>query len=174
MFPLAFTSTSPAVMAIPALPFDILFDVFSLYEETTNSPLESLLLVSRAWRDAALNHPDIWSKFKLTVKNARSALLWSRQVPRRLEKSRSTSPISFSWHRNAYDVTCSPARISRCPTVVTGNCHCKETIFVCEQIVLRAIAGPDGSLCARWQEIDVWTKGGGFSDGFAFFSHPTP
>jgi hypothetical protein len=58
--------------------------VFRYYAggETFEHPLETLLLICRAWNNAALGHRSLWSRFKLRLANAES--LRNTRPPTRL------------------------------------------------------------------------------------------
>lgn len=135
-------------MSTTHIPFDIFPIIFSYYEETSGFPLETLLFVSRSWKMAALASKHIWSNFDIYISEDSKAVFWSRNIPRRLERSGPNSPIYFSFS--------------------TGTAPLKHTINL-----LQAILGPDGSLCARWREISLRNLQEE-PQRILFFQYPTP
>lgn len=137
------------------LPLEILFIVFSFYteHETPTYPLETLLLVCRFWRDAALRHRNIWSTFKIMITSPTSAVRWIDKISRRLKLSGPNSPIYFE------------LRISRDAKPVTSDFN----------KLISSISGVDGALCARWKEFELEPP---FLSDYDiimdYFSYPTP
>jgi hypothetical protein len=151
------------------LPFDVLCHLFKYYEETSEAPLETLLLVCRLWNEAALKSHGIWSDIDIHIHDGPTATFWSRVLPRRLSRSGAASPIYFD------------LRVERL-YVNRGNddckdCNCSEIIQAQLLTILKAVVGPDGCLCPRWREIRIdFTRSSiyGFPRDSNFFSHATP
>lgn len=159
-------------MSNTRFPFDILSSIFSYYEETIEFPLENLLLVCQFWNAAALECKHIWSKFDIDIKDEPTALFWAHQVPRRLDRSGPYVPIFLTLQRNNPISGCSRSQ-STCPRFLFHSCKCHKTLDDSIETILRAIIGPDGSLCARWREIDLRLPRD-FSIRIPFFFYPTP
>lgn len=160
------------------LPVDILHVIFSYYEETPEYLLETLLLVCRFWNFAALECKDIWSKLWLNIEEGPTASFWSRQLPRRLERSGPNSPIFFTLILDPLYPGC---RSRKCLPVENRwyrdpppPCNCYNIIKNHIRPILSAVLGTDGSLCARWREIDIRCLSSDFPQDIPFFSYPIP
>lgn len=136
------------------IPFDILYGIFSFYaeDETPDSPLETLLLVCRFWKEAALEHRVMWSKFNIEIQGSQDARRWRQRIDRRLGHSGPDSPIII--------------RLRRDPKYSYGSVDIHR--------ILRSLTGPLGFTCARWKEMELDVQGLIIELGHDYFEHPTP
>jgi F-box-like len=156
------------------IPFDILGHIFSHYAEaeTITYPLETLLLVSRLWSDAALGHRALWSHLKVHIVSwggISSVKIWKTRLPLRLKRCGDTLPLHIELRHFP----------SRPVDIVQGNeywellnrlerrkdypergntdprapCACTREMHVCVDEFLLLLAGRGGELCKRWSTL---------------------
>jgi hypothetical protein len=77
---------------IDRLSFDILFQVFDHYAEleTVKYPLETILLVSRTWNEAASTYRALWGRINVNLTNDSELHMWKIRLPLRLQRSGAT------------------------------------------------------------------------------------
>lgn len=138
------------------LPFDILSVIFSDYAEDDSPafPLETLLLVCHFWKNTALEHRSMWSKFKVELDTVANAVQWESTIRRRLERSGPDSPIYFQMKPKLQF-----RLFNHMPSL---------------RRILEAIVGRNGCLCARWKEIDLNLDVKSFTMEDRYFAYPTP
>jgi len=134
------------------LSFDILGIVFYHYstQESLSYPLETLLEVCHAWREAALGHRSIWGRIKIILEPEIPFQAHSFYILSRLGKSGPFVPLDI-------DI----AMISNC----WGSCDrcfldteypdphtCQLAIFA---NILNLLAGPDGDHCKQWRTLNL-------------------
>lgn len=75
------------------LPFDILAEIFKNYllGETPEHPVETLLLVSKSWSQAALDTTCLWSTFRIYSNLG----FWAFFIPRRLARGPKDAPLDI-------------------------------------------------------------------------------
>ncbi|KAG8796812.1 hypothetical protein FRC17_007954, partial [Serendipita sp. 399] len=139
------------------LPFDVLIRVFELYlpEETPDHPLESLLLVCKAWEQAAVAHRSLWATFKITMGEEEHTRLWLCRLPLRIERS----GLQALFHidiRHLDEETGKQAseahdRGQKIPTQADVEANLPR--------ILDLLAGVDGHLCARWGSLRLTIYG---------------
>lgn len=148
------------------LPFDVLGDIFSHYalEETFRYPLETLLLVCRAWADAALGHRALWSQLNIYLGHYPTCRSWDVRLPLRLERAGPETPLDIDirtylamprFTQTQEDVQndilfdympCNPyGRLCKCPTIARASAH----------RALERITGASGKFCARWRSLKL-------------------
>jgi hypothetical protein len=191
------TMSSPPPIANILLPFDVLGLIFYYYSgnETIRHPLETLLLVCRAWSGAALGHRTIWNDIKIYIGHIPSSSIWRTRLPLRLARAGPVVPLFISIFdvfdmKNEDNVTecvecdslyhngfCTdPSSASwaihqdQCP------CYTDGTEFT--EFVLECLAGNNGELCARWKKFHVDLGYGPGHDVCRYLaralSYPTP
>lgn len=151
------------------LPLDILRLVFVEYgqQETLQHPLETLLLVCKAWTRLCLESPLIWSMFNIVLSTGSEAKQWVSLVPRRLAKGGPTVPLYITIvnerrksHRNRDEE--GELRRVVCPTLTMDidpspdkECHCSSEISDAISSILQILSGPNGDLCSRWTVLQL-------------------
>jgi hypothetical protein len=159
------------------LTFDILGHIFDHYAktETIAHPLETLLLVSRSWSDAALGHRALWSHLNIHIDVAGrypSPRIWRARLPLRLKRCGDTVPLhvdlrhlpsrlhqevaqSGYWDRLHRQVNGS----WNCPTRGNTNpeapCTCVRETRLCIDEFFLLLAGQGGELCKRWSTLNL-------------------
>jgi hypothetical protein len=156
------------------LPFDILGAIFAHYasEETIHHPLETLLLVSRCWADAALGHQTLWSHLKIYFGHKLTSKVWDVRLPLRLARAGPTTPLYIDI-RNYLDMPYCPQAqkdvqndrlfsslpCHRVDDVDDGYddelCTCYQAARASVHKALKQIAGKSGELCARWRSLKL-------------------
>ncbi|KAG8754521.1 hypothetical protein FRC14_004996 [Serendipita sp. 396] len=132
------------------LPFEVLAQVFNYYleHETAAQPLETLLLVCKAWNEAACGRPSLWATYKIRLEEERTKKRWLYRLPLRLRRSGSHTPLHI-------DIA-SPENPPDLPfhNSVSINDNMQRSIdsyYALE--LLNILAGNNGSLCARWKSL---------------------
>lgn len=164
------------------LPADILRPIFWVYaeQETNQSPLETLLLVSRLWNVTASEHKQIWAIINIEIEDGPGVVRWTRLLSRRLERSGEQVPIFFRLENQMttkHDPHLNKGRCATYPAHRFYSCPCLTMIEEHLPLVIRAIAGNEGSLCARWKAINLHipTEGYYISQSLEeILSYPTP
>jgi hypothetical protein len=77
---------------IDRLSFDILCQLFDHYAEleTAKYPLETILLVSRTWNEAASTYRALWGRINIHITNESEIHMWKIRLPLRLQRSGAT------------------------------------------------------------------------------------
>ncbi|KAG8808416.1 hypothetical protein FRC18_005037 [Serendipita sp. 400] len=124
------------------LPFDILVRVFQYYQldESLIYPFETLLLVCKAWNEAASNYPPLWSTYTIDSYNMVVADIWLRRLPLRLLRSGPTTPLHID--------ICVFYECTLWSELDTNFSDEKPIIAL-----LNILAGENGTLCARWKSL---------------------
>ncbi|KAG8775223.1 hypothetical protein FS842_008779 [Serendipita sp. 407] len=135
------------------LPFDVLIHVFDYYSEheTTVQPLETLLLVCKAWNKAACERPSLWTTYKIRLGDKKTTKRWLSRIHLRLERSGSHTPLHI-------DITSPPDKLlvkdswflglSDMKTNIRGSVDSYSALKL-----LEILAGKGGSLCSRWESL---------------------
>jgi hypothetical protein len=156
-----------------ALTFDILGAIFSYYasEETIHHPLETMLLVSRSWADAALGHRTLWSDLKIYFGHNPTSKIWEARLPLRLARAGPTTLLDIDL-RNYLDMPHSPQAqrdVQNDPLFSSFPCHrnddadgsddelctCYDATRASVQKALEKISGKSGELCIRWRSLEL-------------------
>ncbi|KAG8832893.1 hypothetical protein FRC17_000387 [Serendipita sp. 399] len=121
------------------LPFDVLGQVFTYYleKETPLRPFETLLLVCKAWRVAALGHPSLWGRYKIILGNDTLTKLQIRYLRARLTRIGPKTPLHIDvryTQKSRNELTCLSMKSHILP-------------------LLKILAGSDGVLCLRWKSL---------------------
>jgi hypothetical protein len=132
------------------LSFDILGIVFHHYstQESPSCPLETLLQVCHAWREAALGHRSIWGRIKIVLQS---------EIPFQVHKSYIVSRLGRSGPFVPLDIDIAtalngPTSCNRC-LLNTGysNPHtCQSPVLA---NIFDLLAGPDGDRCRQWRSL---------------------
>ncbi|KAG8752231.1 hypothetical protein FRC14_007222 [Serendipita sp. 396] len=154
------------------LPFDILSYLFQLYldQETILYPLETLLLVCKAWNEAAVTFRSLWGSYKIVTDEGDDEDLkkfWLRRLPVRLRRSGLNTPLHIDFETKPnYRY---PAY--RSPTTDIGTNIGR---------LFDILAGEKGHLCARWKSLRI-VIGATFGQAnihsphrFVFLANPMP
>jgi hypothetical protein len=137
---------------IDRLSLDIFCQIFEYYaeDETIEHPLETLLLVSRTWNNAACTHRSLWGRLKIFLYHNPDFEAWEARLPLRLQRSGPTAPLHIHI-RNLWGTDMPRAY---------RYCGCYEHKFSCRRkayqygiIFLRILAGPNGEQCKRWTTL---------------------
>jgi len=152
------------------LPFETLGVIFSHYaeEETFQRPLETLLLVCRAWNEAAVGHRTLWNNFKIHLGHGHISYVWSVRVSMRMARCGDNIPLYIELHTipegqdlalgNGDDSEYSYVYLDRQSCgyrSITGECRCANIAAECAYQALRVLAGPNGEHCARWRLLKL-------------------
>jgi F-box-like len=172
------------------LPFDVLGHIFSYYaiEEMIHYPLETLLLVCKAWSHAAIGHRTLWSNLRIYLEHVPASAIWNARLPLRLARCGPDIPLDVDL-RDFLDVmgpsemdpefeiqhlvpafTCAEA------AYYAGQvgCSCHIAVRACINRSLRALVGDNGEICARWRSLTLYFGEGGYVDGSNALSCATP
>ncbi|KIM28524.1 hypothetical protein M408DRAFT_23580 [Serendipita vermifera MAFF 305830] len=170
------------------LPFDIITSIFMEYgkHETAEYPLETLLLVCKAWKYWCLQSPLLWITLNITFGTEQDAKRWASMVPKRLARSGSAAPLHITI-LNDYKETHthrSPKGASRypvCPLITKAEevdsfvrCLCLDQIAEHIDSILASLAGPGGSLCHRWTTMHLHLRLMRKLVSFTALAYPTP
>jgi hypothetical protein len=174
----------------PQLPFDVLGLVFSHYadEETVEHRLETLLLVCRAWSDAALGHCTLWTNFRIRMGHGLASWVWMRRLQRRLARSGPNTPLDIDVHTlpedtdPANDEDQSLSEIEKeiwnqtpCHhRLPNGDCLCADQVSECAHQAIRILGGEDGQHCVRWRSLKLRLSGTDNANVAFALCHPTP
>jgi hypothetical protein len=149
--------------------FDVLGVIFSHYalEETIHHPLETLLLVSRSWADAALGHRAIWGHLNIYLGHNPTSKIWRARLPLRLARAGPITPLYIDV-RNYLDMPyCLQAHKDVQEDLLFlsipcreggydfGACICYMTARASVHEALERVAGTSGELCARWKSFKL-------------------
>jgi hypothetical protein len=169
----------------------IIFDYLAPYE-TLDYPLENILHVCTSWRDAALSHGRLWSRFQFHVEHEDTHAEQLERASRRLEWS-ATAPLEIeilNWLANDVSVFKFEAGYNENLPVPPECCYdydpgpgrpcpCYEQAYesACDLLVL--LAGHEGEHCKRWKTLMFYPcHDGDFNHHGALItqalSHPTP
>ncbi|CCA74374.1 hypothetical protein PIIN_08327 [Serendipita indica DSM 11827] len=178
---------------VTSLPCDVLGEIFAHYalSEDLFHPLETLLLVSRFWHEAALIYGEIWATFNIEIGNYKSIHIWRTRVGRRLARVGPTRLLDITI-RNVYSVPNHPSASD----FLNGNrmnqkepiSNLSHNIYQVRHFMLdflQDLNGRDGSLTWRWRSLHLyfgdhpWNYDRGSSSEVTRFSwkvlsYPTP
>ncbi|KAG8796541.1 hypothetical protein FRC17_007984, partial [Serendipita sp. 399] len=150
-------ASNQALVGNGRLPFDVLIRVFELYlpEETPDYPLESLLLVCKAWEQAAVAYRSLWATFKITMGEEKHKKLWLRRLPLRIERSGPQALFHIAI-RHLDEETGKQANEAhghgqKIPTQQDVEANLPR--------ILDILAGVNGHLCARWGSLRLTIHG---------------
>jgi hypothetical protein len=167
-------STTTSVWS--TLSFDVLAHIFSHYAttETVDHPIETLLLVSRWWRDVALGHRALWSHLNAHIDIGSlyySPRIWKSRLPLRLKRCGDTLPLhvdlrhlpsSFArgaGHPQLWEKMHRQNRPFTCPVRANGTqltqCTCITDALLCVDELFLLLAGQGGILCKRWKSLNL-------------------
>ena len=147
------------------VPLDILGLIFAEYgkQETLDSPLETLLLVCKEWRNLCLDLKILWSSFNITFGTGIEAKKWADLVPKRLARSESSTPIHVVIMNNRKqahqyrNLETGGREHHRCPALVGHPifdpempCSCDYDVPEHITSILESLAGREGQMCHRW------------------------
>ncbi|KAG8805450.1 hypothetical protein FRC17_005505, partial [Serendipita sp. 399] len=143
------------------LPFELLGHAFRYYLEGESPlyPLETLLLVCKAWNEAALGHHSLWATYRINLGDEKYTNLWLRRLPIRLHRAGAWTPF----HIDIYFVDLSTRRYG-------GFGYARDRIDVARSNtppLLLLLAGESGVLCARWKSLRLIID----SDSIQFTAH---
>ncbi|CCA74375.1 hypothetical protein PIIN_11795 [Serendipita indica DSM 11827] len=167
-----------------SLPPDLLGEIFGYYaiSEDLKYPLETLLLVSRSWHEAARIHGGIWASFNIELGNYKSIDLWRTRLPRRLSLAGPTRPLDITV-RNVYSISGHPFASEFLSRKDYNQPESPEQLargvyqvrhFMLD--LLQDLNGRDGSLAWRWRSLHLyfgdhpWTYSTGNNSGVTRFS----
>ncbi|KAG8828430.1 hypothetical protein FRC19_006528 [Serendipita sp. 401] len=116
------------------LPFDVLVQVFRYYQlnESPFTPVETLLLVCKAWNKAASDYPPIWSRYNINIDKKIVSELWLLRIPLRLSRSGLKTPLHI-------DIQ-----------IFLSKWYLASTWVIS---LLEILAGENGALCAKWKSL---------------------
>jgi hypothetical protein len=147
--------------------FDILGVILSHYasEETIRHPLETMLLVSRSWSDAALGHRAIWGHLNIYLGHNPTSKIWRARLPLRLARAGPVTPLYIDV-RNYLDMRyCSQAQedVQHDPLFFPSPCRgggyelctCYMAARASVHETLERLAGRSGELCTRWRSLKL-------------------
>ncbi|KAG8752233.1 hypothetical protein FRC14_007224 [Serendipita sp. 396] len=126
------------------LPSEILSLLFEHYldEESPFHPVETLLLVCKAWNRTAAHHWPIWATYRITLGTRHITKLWLRRIPPRLKRSGSEHPLHIDI-RYAEDPRCH----NHSSEMSSPRLDVKENV----PRLLETFAGKNGANCRRWK-----------------------
>jgi hypothetical protein len=160
------------------LSFDIPGCAFDYYaeEETIYYPIETLLLVCREWRDAALDHRTLWFHLNvhISLEGKHSSIriwknvyhyVWSGLGTLYLHVDLRHLPIAFtkgSWSPEYSQIFFMLQSQPDCPSRGTFDphnpCTCvRDALIYIDEFIL-LLGGKDGRLCNRWKtlHLELW------------------
>jgi hypothetical protein len=168
------TMSSPPSTANTRLSFDVLGHIFYYYagEETIHHPLETLLLVSRCWKNAALGHRALWNNLRIYLGHSPSSSIWRKRLPLRLARAGPAVPLFITIfdilrmmnndnipecveNDPLYFKHLCPDPFSASWTIFQGPCPCNNDAAEFVAFALECLTGNNGELCARWKEFHV-------------------
>jgi hypothetical protein len=148
------------------LPFDVLCDIFSYYQQQEDAfyPVETLLLVCKFWAEVALSHRVIWGRFRIRFGHEPILKMWRKRLPLRLMRSgahyipldidvRSESfDLDEEVLRNArfYSKKCFDKKGSR-----MSRCRCNSAHAAMITWMFDVLVGNNGELCSRWRTLRI-------------------
>ncbi|KAG8816628.1 hypothetical protein FRC17_000256 [Serendipita sp. 399] len=174
-----------------SLPTEILGSIFSHYAQQADDlfPVETLLLVSHSWHNAALAYRKIWSYLLIEIGHIRSIQKWRSRLPMRLERLGPVHPLDITL-RNVYSDNSHPASSFANRPSPGGP---RELASSVEQGVyqvrhyilnfLQILAGVNGRQAARWRSLKLdfgdqrWEcegDRGQYRFAWKVLSYPTP
>ncbi|KAG8753760.1 hypothetical protein FRC14_005754 [Serendipita sp. 396] len=135
------------------LPYEVLIQVFDYYleHETALYPIETLLLVCKAWSEAASGRPSLWATYRIKVGDETITKLWVHRLPLRLRQSGSHIPLYI-------DITSPPNNLPDNDSwfsspIFTGAVIIRNADYLHTLKLLEILAGKDGRLCSRWKSL---------------------
>lgn len=137
---------------IDRLSLDIFCQIFEYYveDETIEHPLETILLVSRAWNNAACTHRSLWGRLKINLGHDPDLDMWAVRLPLRLQRSGPTTPLHIHIH-NQWATGRGPVVQYCCYDRENSSCRAKA--YQHAILFLSILAGPNGEQCKRWTTL---------------------
>lgn len=141
-------------------------------------PLDTLLLVCRAFRDAALGHRAIWGHINVEIGHRSTFKACLSRVKSRLHRSGPFVPLDIHIEVVPDKYTENLPRSCRDHARSPYCCHTDASDVACK--LLRVLAGRNGELCKRWRSIKIHDLSGLSGpmiqrrDSFDALSYPTP
>lgn len=123
-----------------ALPFDILYNVFSYCVEFDHPsmPLEALLLVCKSWLDAAIGHNRLWSTFDISITLLQDITYWVSCIKRRLVRGSMQTLLDIEITRG-----------------VGGSVQTSTEISSAWESLLNVLTGQSGEVSIRWRRFVI-------------------
>ncbi|KAG8798285.1 hypothetical protein FRC16_007525 [Serendipita sp. 398] len=142
------------------LPFEVLAQVFDYYleQETAAHPMETLLLVCKAWNDTALGRPSLWAFYRIVLGDKNDVKRWICRLPLRLRRSGTNTPLHI-------DIASPPDKFTKKHSFVSApiflNSNVLSSVDASHALkLLEILAGKEGALCPRWETLRLFLASG--------------